>query len=110
MSGLTWPRRRRVPLAQGATIVITIDGAEVHGRAGQTIAAVLLASGRVAWQPAAPRRHPRGVYCGIGVCYDCLLTVNGIRDVRACQRAACDGDVVSAQADSLPPDGREGCP
>jgi hypothetical protein len=36
------------------------------------------------------------------VCFDCILTVNDERDVRACQRRAGDGDVVTIQADDLP--------
>jgi aerobic-type carbon monoxide dehydrogenase small subunit (CoxS/CutS family) len=42
------------------------------------------------------------MFCGIGVCYDCLVIVNGQRDVRACQRRAVAGDVVTTQHDSLP--------
>jgi hypothetical protein len=45
---------------------------------------------------------PRGVFCGIGVCFDCLVEVNGMRDVRACQRRAHEGDVVVSQHDPLP--------
>ena len=77
-------------------IAILVDGARTPGVAGQTIAGVLLAQGRLAWR-RTPRGRPRGVFCGIGVCYDCLVTVNGLRDVRACQRRAADGDVVTLQ-------------
>ncbi|MFE7992088.1 2Fe-2S iron-sulfur cluster-binding protein, partial [Streptomyces shenzhenensis] len=35
---------------------------------------------------------------GIGVCFDCLVTVNGLGDVRACQRLVADGDVVETGA------------
>nr|WP_276514252.1 2Fe-2S iron-sulfur cluster-binding protein [Actinomadura citrea] len=45
-----------------------------------------------------PSGAPRGVFCGIGACFDCLLTVNGVRDVRACRRRARDGDVVATQS------------
>jgi hypothetical protein len=45
------------------------------------------------------------VFCAIGVCYDCLIVVNGLRDVRACQRRAIGGDVVNTQYDPLPPTG-----
>ena len=48
----------------------------------------------------------------MGVCFDCLVIVNGIRDVRACQRLARDGDVVTTQDEPPPGDGkgREGGP
>lgn len=83
--------RRDVPLR------ITVDGAPVAGVAGQTIAGVLLASGRRTWR-AGPSGAPRGVFCGIGACFDCLVTVNGVRDVRACRRRARDGDEVTTQS------------
>ena len=84
------------PVRPGAATPITlvVDGEPVGGWAGQSVAGVLLAAGRVAWRTTAGGR-PRGLFCGIGVCYDCLLTVNGLADVRACQRRATDGDVIS---------------
>lgn len=84
-------RRPDVPLR------ITVDGEPVDGVAGQTIAGVLLASGRRTWR-SGPSGAPRGVFCGIGACFDCLVTVNGVRDVRACRRRAHDGDAVATQS------------
>ena len=55
-----------------------------------------------AWRRTSSHNRPRGLFCGIGVCFDCLITVNGARDVRACQRRATDGDVVETQHDRLP--------
>lgn len=81
-----------------ARIRVTLDGEAVAGRAGQTIAGVLIASGRTAWRDA--QTGGRGVFCGIGVCHDCLITVNGIEGVRACQRTACDGDELVSEARS----------
>ncbi|MCA1222687.1 (2Fe-2S)-binding protein [Streptomyces sp. 8L] len=78
-------------------LTVTVDGESVPGIAGQTIAGLLLASGRRAWR-AGPSCAPRGVFCGIGVCFDCLVTVNGERDVRACRRRAADGDTVATQS------------
>jgi hypothetical protein len=75
---------------------ITVDGEPVEGIAGQTVAGILLASGRLAWR-RGPSGAPRGVFCGIGVCFDCLVTVGDERDVRACRRRAVDGDVVTTQ-------------
>ncbi|MFL4496225.1 (2Fe-2S)-binding protein [Streptomyces sp. VTCC 41912] len=97
--------RREEPLR------ITVDGEPVDGVAGQSIAGVLLAAGRLAWR-RAPSGAPRGVFCGIGVCFDCLVTVGAERDVRACRRRARDGDVVTTQSraagDGEPPDASRG--
>ncbi|GGK00270.1 proline dehydrogenase [Streptomyces camponoticapitis] len=78
-------------------LTITVDGEPLTGIAGQTVAGVLLAAGRPAWR-RAPSGAPRGVFCGIGVCFDCLVTVNDERDVRACRRRARDGDAVTTQS------------
>ncbi|AXB42322.1 (2Fe-2S)-binding protein [Amycolatopsis albispora] len=78
-------------------IRLTIDGEPVSGMDGQTIAGVLLASGRKAWR-TDPAGQPRGVFCGIGVCFDCVVTVNALRDVRACRRRAREGDDVRTQS------------
>lgn len=81
---------------------LTFEGRTLTGERGQTIAGVLLANGIQSWRTTSYDRRPRGLFCGIGVCYDCIVTVNDERDVRACQRRAHDGDVITAQSDELP--------
>jgi len=78
-------------------IAITFDGETVTGVAGQTVAGVLLAAGWLSWRTTRSGA-PRGVFCGIGACFDCLLTVNGVADVRACRRRAADGDEIRTQS------------
>lgn len=78
---------------------ITVDGERIEGVQGQSISAVLLARGRTAWRTTVAGRA-RGVFCGIGVCFDCIATVNGERDVRLCLRRAQDGDIVETQNDA----------
>lgn len=73
---------------------ITVDGEQVQCTEGQSLAACLLASGRSAWRRTRHGGADRGLFCGIGVCFDCLLTVNGETSVRACVSAARAGDVV----------------
>ena len=82
------------PTAEAA-VSITIDGEPVTLRPGETIAACLLAAGRLSWRTTRFEAKPRGLFCGIGVCYDCLVTVNGVPGVRACRRTAAPGDEVS---------------
>lgn len=76
----------------GGDRVETVEGVE-----GQTVAGVLLGSGRVSWGRSPVTGRPRGVFCGIGVCFDCLVVVDGVRDVRACLRRAVDGSRVEPQ-------------
>ncbi|QIS03173.1 (2Fe-2S)-binding protein [Nocardia brasiliensis] len=89
-------------------LTITVDGVSVRGAHGQTLATVLLADGRDHWR-TAPTGGGRGVFCGIGVCFDCVATVNGSPDVRLCRRPARDGDTVHTQsrADIAAPSYRE---
>lgn len=89
------------PLAD-EPISIIVDGAVVHGVRGQTIAGVLLGSGTLAWRTTSANQRPRGVFCGIGVCFDCVIVVNDLHDVRACLRRASEGDIVTTQYDALP--------
>ncbi|MFD6157633.1 (2Fe-2S)-binding protein [Nocardia sp. NPDC060256] len=77
-------------------LTVSVDGTPVSGVHGQSLATVLLADGRSHWR-TAPNGGPRGVFCGIGVCFDCVATVNGVRDVRLCRRPARDGDSVTTQ-------------
>lgn len=78
---------------------IQLDGEPYDGVDGQTLAGVLLGAGRMSWRRGRTGA-PRGVFCGIGVCFDCLVTVNGVPDVRACRRRAHDGDVLTTQSRS----------
>jgi len=64
--------------------VITFDGRPVPAEPGQTIAAALIAAGITAWRTTRHAGRPRGLFCGIGACFDCLVTVDGVPDLRAC--------------------------
>ena len=103
MSPARFPAQRdAVRPRQTPAITVTVDGERVEGVRGQTLAGVLLGSGRLAWRATSERNEPRGAFCGIGVCFDCIAEVNGERDVRLCQRRAADGDRVATQHDALP--------
>ncbi len=80
-------------IERGQAITIIVDGHPLPAHEGETIAGALLASGRRAWRGT---RHgqPRGLYCGIGLCFDCLVAVNGTPNVRACLTPVAAGMVV----------------
>lgn len=75
----------------------SFDGRELPMAPGQSIAAVLLAAGVKSWRTTRINGRPRGLFCGIGACFDCLVTVNGRTSVRACLTAAEPGDVITTQ-------------
>jgi aerobic-type carbon monoxide dehydrogenase small subunit (CoxS/CutS family) len=70
-------------MTQDGTFTITVDGQPVSARQGHTVAAVLVASGRQVLRHTH-RGTPRGVFCGMGVCFDCLVTIDDLPDQRAC--------------------------
>jgi D-hydroxyproline dehydrogenase subunit gamma len=85
---------------------VTVDGVEVAAAEGRTVAALLLALGKDSWRDTRRNGKPRGVFCGIGVCFDCLVVVNGIPDVRACQRTLAPGDSIRRQHGAELPESR----
>lgn len=79
---------------------LQFDGTPVPFIPGQTVGAALADAGIVSWRTTRRDRAPRGLFCGIGVCFDCLVTVDGARSQRACLVEACEGqDVRSADPD-----------
>jgi len=76
---------------------LTIDGAELLAVEGQSVAAALLAAGRRTLRYTSRRGEPRGLFCGMGVCFDCLVRVDGRPNVRACQTPAADGMCLQTQ-------------
>jgi predicted molibdopterin-dependent oxidoreductase YjgC len=69
---------------RGREVQIIVDGEHVQAYEGESLAAALLASGRRVFRHTEPGGHPRGIFCGMGICYDCLVAVVGQGHVRAC--------------------------
>ncbi|CAL9639665.1 (2Fe-2S)-binding protein [Streptomyces griseomycini] len=81
----------------GPAFTVTFDGRPLEALPGQTVAAVLWAADVVSWRSTRVAARPRGVFCGIGVCFDCLVTVNDRPNQRACLVPARPGDVIRTQ-------------
>jgi predicted molibdopterin-dependent oxidoreductase YjgC len=73
------------------------DGRPVAFTQGQTVGAALWADGVRSWRRTRFGGRPRGLFCGIGVCFDCLVEVDGRPDQRACLVPARPGAVVRTQ-------------
>lgn len=85
------------PRADGGTFTFTFDGTPVTAAAGQSIAAALLVAAQRGVRRTRVHARPRGLFCGIGACFDCLVTVNGVPSRRACLVPAAPGDRVESQ-------------
>lgn len=78
-------------------ISFTFDGVAHLTAAGKTVAAALIGSGTRSWRTTRVDGRPRGLFCGMGACYDCLVIVNGQPNMRACMVELADGDAVRSQ-------------
>jgi sarcosine oxidase subunit alpha len=83
----------------GDKFEIEVDGRTILARSGQTIAEVLLVNGLRSLRMTR-KQSPRGVYCGMGICYECRMIVNGIPNVRTCMTLATPGCRIATQDDS----------
>jgi predicted molibdopterin-dependent oxidoreductase YjgC len=75
---------------------ILVDDRSVPYRASDTVASCLMRAGILLTRRSL-RGEARGVFCGIGVCNDCLIVVNGQRNARSCQIEPQPGLVVRMQ-------------
>jgi predicted molibdopterin-dependent oxidoreductase YjgC len=76
-----------------------VDGAAVPAFEGESVAAALLAAGRRGLRVSPRLGEPRGMYCGIGLCFECVLVIDGQPGVRACQTPVRDGMLVGTGRD-----------
>lgn len=72
------------PLNTEEKIQIIFNGKSYPALKGESIAAALLANGIKTLRFSEQNHEPRGIYCGIGHCYECRVTANGVQSVRAC--------------------------
>ncbi len=81
----------------GAPVDITVDGRPVAARAGDTVAAALLAAGIDRCRTTPVTGVARAPYCLMGVCFDCLVTIDGVGSRQGCLVPVHDGMVVETQ-------------
>jgi predicted molibdopterin-dependent oxidoreductase YjgC len=77
-----------------ARLQFRFDGQLLEAPAGTTIAGALIANGIVSWRRSRVTGAQRGLFCGIGTCFDCLVDVNHSAAVRACMIPLSAGDDV----------------
>lgn len=84
-------RRLDANLRRGRPVHLRVDGEPMEAYDGETVATALMAAGRRAFRETATGAEPRGVFCGIGLCFDCTVEVEGRGRVRACVTPVRDG-------------------
>lgn len=85
-------------LREARTVQIYVDDQPYPAREGEMIAAALLAHGIATFRYTKKQHKPRGIYCGIGRCTDCIMTVDGVPNVRTCVTPVRDGMRVETQS------------
>ena len=84
-------------IERGKSCKISLDGEQFEAFEGETLGTVMMAMGKRTMRRTAGDHSPRGMYCGIGVCFDCLIVVDGVPNQRACQTVVKPGMKVLTQ-------------
>jgi predicted molibdopterin-dependent oxidoreductase YjgC len=83
----------------------TFDGRALTARAGDTVAAALLANGVQACRQTPVSGAARGPYCMMGVCFECLVVIDGVGNRQGCLVPLREGMRIETQAGRRHPDG-----
>jgi predicted molibdopterin-dependent oxidoreductase YjgC len=83
-------RRLAHGVVRPAPVAIELDGEQLEAYPGESLAAAMLAAGRRAFR-ATRSGAPRGPLCNMGVCFDCVVLVEGLGEARACMTAVHEG-------------------
>jgi predicted molibdopterin-dependent oxidoreductase YjgC len=89
--------KTKAGLERGPRLTFTFDGKPIVAYQGESIAAALMAAGHRTLRSTPLLDQPRGVFCGMGVCFDCLVVIDGRPSIRACLTPAADGMRVETQ-------------
>lgn len=77
------------------TVKLSVNGKPVEVPLGTTVASAILAAGEVSFRRSVTG-EPRGPLCGMGICFECRVTVDGVPHRRSCQTVCADGMKVTA--------------
>jgi predicted molibdopterin-dependent oxidoreductase YjgC len=81
----------------GAPVAITVDGTPVTASVGDTVATALIAAGIVHCRTTPVSGAPRAPYCLMGVCFECLVTVDGVGSRQGCVVPVREGMAIETQ-------------
>src|SRR5258705_6488084 len=90
-------RRLPDPGAGRRAIAVTVDGVAVSALEGDTVAAALLAAGIGDFRTTPVIGSSRGPWCMMGICFDCLVTIDGAPNQQSCLLAVRDGMEIERQ-------------
>lgn len=79
------------PNSARPVVTLHLEGKPISARAGDTLAIALLNAGVVRFRQTATSGQPRAPLCLMGVCFDCLVEVDGRQNVQSCMTEVRDG-------------------
>jgi len=78
-------------------VKIYVDNKEMEAYEGEMVASALLANGKKVFRLTKKEKRPRGIFCAIGRCTDCVMIVNGIPNIRTCITPVQEGMEIETQ-------------
>jgi predicted molibdopterin-dependent oxidoreductase YjgC len=87
----------RLPDTAGAEVGVTIDGRPFRARSGDSVAAALLAAGVGHCRTTPVSGAARAPFCMMGVCFDCLVVVDGVGNRQGCLVRVAEGMRIETQ-------------
>lgn len=84
-------------IKKGREVSFTYDGKILHGYEGEPIAAALKAAGVMIHRYTKKYHRPRGIFCAIGRCTDCVMIVDGKPNIRTCVTPLAEGMNIQTQ-------------
>lgn len=75
---------KRLPDGEAKSVTLKVDGRAIEARAGDSIASALIAAGVSSMRLSAVSHSPRAPYCMMGVCFECIVTVDGVANRQGC--------------------------
>ena len=84
-------------MEKGKPVRFRFDGRELEGYEGEPIAVALKAAGVMVHRYTQKKHTPRGIFCAIGRCTDCVMIVDGVPNVRTCITPLREGMEIKTQ-------------
>jgi predicted molibdopterin-dependent oxidoreductase YjgC len=90
-------KRMNNTITESQPVTLTVEGREIIASQGDTVAAAMLGAGFTTTRITPVKEEPRAPYCMMGICFDCLVEIDGIPNQSACQILVREGMRVKIQ-------------
>ncbi|WP_207061616.1 (2Fe-2S)-binding protein [Motiliproteus sp. SC1-56] len=88
---------KRLPATPSETVQLWVEGQAVNARRGESVAAAVLAAGLGPTRTTPVSGAPRAPYCMMGICFECLMEIDGRPNTQGCMTPVAEGMQVRFQ-------------